>query len=98
MKWTTILAMAALLLLTASSAAQSGDMVAPNASYTLFWWTVDGGGGTSVTVGKYTLSSTAGRRQLHAGRRLLGWRRDDGKRRSLRLSAVDAEGLPITRT
>jgi hypothetical protein len=60
MKWTIILAVTVLMLLTASTAAQSGDVAAPNASYTLFWWTVDGGGDTSVTVGKYTLSGTAG--------------------------------------
>lgn len=39
---------------------QSAQGVAPAASYTLSWWTADGGGDTSVTVGKYTLGGTAG--------------------------------------
>jgi hypothetical protein len=60
MKWTIVLAVVALLLLSTSTAAQSGDAAAPNADYTLSWWTVDGGGDTSVTVGKYTLSGTTG--------------------------------------
>lgn len=54
------IALAALLLLTASAAAQSGDIAALNANYTLSWWTVDGGGDTSVTVGHYTLGGTTG--------------------------------------
>lgn len=55
------IALAMLLLLTASaSAGLSGAVAAPNASYTLAWWTVDGGGASSVTAGKYTLGGTAG--------------------------------------
>jgi hypothetical protein len=58
MKWATILAVAAVLLLAAL--AQPGDAAAPADGYTLSWWTVAGGGDTSVTAGDYTLSSTAG--------------------------------------
>jgi ABC-type transport system substrate-binding protein len=52
-----------LALVLASSAfvqSSSGAPAAPAASYTLSWWTVDGGGATSVTVGDYTLGGTAG--------------------------------------
>lgn len=48
---------------------------APAASYTLARWTVDGGGVTSVTAGKYTLGGTAGQPdagELTAGDYTLG--------------------------
>ena len=38
----------------------AGVAWANGSSYTLDWWTVDGGGGTHRTVGEYTLSGTAG--------------------------------------
>jgi hypothetical protein len=55
--------------------AQSADSAASAAGYTLFWWTVDGGGDTSVTVGKYTLSGTSGQPdagELGQGNYMLG--------------------------
>lgn len=57
-KWATILAVAAVLLL--ATLAQPGNAAAPAASYTLSWWTADGGGDTSVTAGGHTLNGTAG--------------------------------------
>jgi hypothetical protein len=59
--------MVALLLASAAPAAmaQDGDTpAAPGATYSIPWYTVDGGGGTS-SAGDYTLSGTAG--QYDAG-------------------------------
>ena len=53
-----LLTLAAVFLLTSSALASSGT------SYQLSWYTVDGGGGTSVGGG-YSLSGTAG--QADAG-------------------------------
>jgi len=60
----TAIALAALLALALASGAfaqsSSSAPAAPVAGYTLSWWTVDGGGDTSVAAGKYTLGGTAG--------------------------------------
>jgi len=57
-----LLTLATLLLLTSITMAQSGD--GPSAllgtGYDLFWWTVDGGGGTFNTGGGYSLSGAIG--------------------------------------
>ena len=56
-----LLALAVALLACATALAQGGDAPpsAPDATYSLDWATVDGGGGRSVGGG-YTLSGTAG--------------------------------------
>ena len=55
------LAMATLLLLAVLLASATAAATAPDADYDLSWWTVDGGGGTTLsTGGGYTLSGTAG--------------------------------------
>ena len=49
-----LLILAALLLPTSITLAQSGE------GYDLSWWTVDSGGGSSSTGGGYTLAGTIG--------------------------------------
>jgi hypothetical protein len=62
MKWATILAVATVLLLVglAFQRTQGATLARIAASYTLSWWTVDGGGVASVSAGEYTLGGTAG--------------------------------------
>ena len=57
----TTLALLALLLVGAVLVAQApAQAQSPEQTYTLDWWTVDGGGTTSVSGGGYTLGGTAG--------------------------------------
>jgi hypothetical protein len=56
-----LLALVALLLLASVVLADAGPIDAKAAqSYELSWWTVDGGGSTSVSSEGYTLSGTIG--------------------------------------
>ena len=50
-----LLALAGLAIHSLPAAAQQ-----PEQTYTLSWWTVDGGGGTFSTAGGYSLGGTAG--------------------------------------
>ena len=59
-----VISLITFLLLTIQAVRAAGD-----ASYTLDWWTVDNGGGTSQN-GSYVLSGTAGQAEpgsLHGG-------------------------------
>jgi hypothetical protein len=60
-----LLALAGLALRGLPAGAQS-----PQQTYSLSWWTADGGGGHSTAAGSYTLDGTAG--QPDAGPRLSG--------------------------
>jgi hypothetical protein len=47
-------------LLATAPAARAQVSAAPSAGYSLTWYTVDGGGGTSSSGGGYSLTGTAG--------------------------------------
>ena len=62
--------LAPLLLVLLSGAVALVWAQAPQQSYSLSWWTVDGGGARSTATNSYTLDGTAG--QADAGPRLAG--------------------------
>jgi hypothetical protein len=60
MRRTTFLVLGAALLALAVLAGLPAGAQQPQQTYTLDWWTVDGGGGTFSTGGGYSLGGTAG--------------------------------------
>lgn len=80
MRRTTFLVLSAALVALFVLANLPAGAQQPQQTYTLDWWTVDGGGGTFSTGGGYSLGSTAGQPDagvLTGGRYTLGggfWR------------------------
>jgi len=60
MRRTTLLVLGVALLALAVLAGLPAAAQQPQQTYTLDWWTVDGGGATSSTANGYALGGTAG--------------------------------------